>query len=97
MNANFKESQLQNIKIGNQVTLTSDLYGASVKYRGTVTGIAAGTGSVFSIIPAQNATGNWIKVIQRVPVKISINKDDLSKYPLLIGLSMHASVIITND
>jgi membrane fusion protein, multidrug efflux system len=92
VNANFKESQLKDIKIGNKVIMTSDLYGSSVKYQGTVAGISAGTGSVFSIIPAQNATGNWIKVIQRVPVKITINKEDLLKNPLLIGLSMNVAV-----
>lgn len=92
VNANFKEVQLQNINIGQDVELYSDLHGKSELYRGKVLRIAGGTGSAFAIIPAQNATGNWIKVVQRVPVVISINPEDLKSHPLRVGLSMHAKV-----
>jgi membrane fusion protein (multidrug efflux system) len=76
------------------VVLTSDLYGDKVKYHGRVVGLGGGTGSAFSIIPAQNATGNWIKVVQRVPVRIALDADDLKANPLRIGLSMKADVDI---
>ena len=90
--ANFKETQIKNIKIGQDVTLTSDLYGKDVVYHGKVTGISPGTGSVFSLIPPQNATGNWIKIIQRVPIKITLNPKELQKYPLRVGNSMYVKV-----
>ena len=90
--ANFKEVQLRKIRIGSPVTLTSDLYGHGVKYHGKVIGIAGGSGSAFALIPAQNATGNWIKVVQRVPVRISLDPKELEKHPLRVGLSMKAVV-----
>jgi membrane fusion protein (multidrug efflux system) len=92
VDANFKESQLRNLRIGQPVTLESDLYGDSVEYHGTLVGLAAGTGSAFSLLPPQNASGNWIKVVQRVPVKIRLRHDELAAHPLRIGLSMTATV-----
>jgi len=90
--ANFKESELGAMRIGQPVRLESDLYGSSVEYRGSIAGIASGTGSVFSVLPAQNASGNWIKVVQRLPVRIALEPDDLKQHPLRLGLSMHATV-----
>jgi membrane fusion protein (multidrug efflux system) len=92
VDANFKEVQLQRVRIGQPVTLTSDLYGHRVAYRGTVTGLAGGTGSAFATIPAQNATGNWIKVVQRLPVRIALDADELAARPLQVGLSMTATI-----
>jgi membrane fusion protein (multidrug efflux system) len=79
------------------VKSTTDIYGGSVKYQGKVIGLGAGTGSVFSLLPAQNATGNWIKVVQRVPVRVALDNDELDKHPLRIGLSTDVTVDITND
>ncbi|UMO87280.1 HlyD family efflux transporter periplasmic adaptor subunit [Pectobacterium sp. PL64] len=90
--ANFKETQLGNIKVGQNVTLTSDVYGRGVQYKGKILGIEPGTGSAFSLLPAQNATGNWIKVVQRIPVRIELDKNLLSQYPLRPGLSMKVKV-----
>ncbi|QEL64476.1 multidrug resistance protein A [Oryzomicrobium terrae] len=90
--ANFKESQLKNVRIGQPVTLEADVYGSSVEYEGTVVGIGAGTGAAFALLPAQNATGNWIKVTQRVPVRIALKPDTVAKYPLRVGLSMDVTV-----
>ena len=90
--ANFKEDQLQRIRIGQAVALESDLYGGSVTLHGKVAGLAAGTGSVFSLLPPQNASGNWIKIVQRLPVRIALDPAELAKYPLRIGLSMKAEV-----
>ena len=92
VDANLKEVQLRNVRIGQPVELVSDLYGSDVVYRGQVVGIGGGTGAVFAIIPAQNATGNWVKVVQRVPVRIAINPQDLAAHPLRVGLSMEASI-----
>lgn len=92
VDANFKEVQLRELRIGQSVEMTSDLYGSKVVYHGKIVGLSAGTGNAFSLLPAQNATGNWIKVVQRVPVRISINEEDLKKYPLRVGLSMSVSV-----
>ena len=92
VNANFKESQLGTIHPGQQVTLTSDLYGSDVVFHGTVVGLGGGTGSAFSMIPAQNATGNWIKVVQRLPVRIALVPNELVQHPLRVGLSMNATV-----
>ncbi|WP_434779176.1 efflux RND transporter periplasmic adaptor subunit [Neisseria sp. Ec49-e6-T10] len=92
VNANFKESQLKNIRIGQKAELTADIYGRSVKYTGQVMGLDAGTGSAFALLPAQNATGNWIKVVQRLPVRIKLDADQVAKHPLRIGLSMHVKV-----
>lgn len=92
VDANFKEVQLTHIRIGQPVTLTADIYGSKVEYQGKVAGLGMGTGSAFSLLPAQNATGNWIKVVQRVPVRITLDKAQLEKYPLRIGLSMQVEV-----
>jgi membrane fusion protein (multidrug efflux system) len=92
VDANFKEGQLQRVRIGQPVEVTSDLYGSSVTYRGVVVGLAGGTGSTFAAIPAQNATGNWIKVVQRVPVRIRLEPADLAARPLQVGLSMEATI-----
>jgi membrane fusion protein, multidrug efflux system len=97
IDANFKESQLRHIRIGQPVTVTSDLYGSDAEYRGKVIGLGAGTGSVFSLLPAQNATGNWIKVVQRVPVRIALDNQELDKHPLRIGLSADVTVDIRDD
>ena len=93
VDANFKESQLKDIRIGQPVTVHADVYGNDVSYRGQVAGLSAGTGSVFSLLPPQNATGNWIKVVQRVPVRITLDARDLAAHPLRLGLSMHVSVV----
>lgn len=92
VDANFKESQLKNVKVGQKATLTSDLYGKDVEYHGTVIGFSGGTGSAFALIPAQNATGNWIKVVQRLPVRIKLDPKELAEHPLRVGLSMNAEV-----
>ncbi|KNH09804.1 Membrane fusion component of tripartite multidrug resistance system [Candidatus Burkholderia brachyanthoides] len=97
VDANFKEVQLKHMRIGQPVELTADLYGSSVKYHGKVIGFSAGTGSAFSLLPAQNATGNWIKVVQRLPVRIQLDPKELEQYPLRIGLSMDVDVTIKND
>lgn len=90
--ANFKEGQLANIRLGQPATVRSDLHGSAVTYHGHVSGMAAGTGSVFALLPPQNASGNWIKVVQRVPVRIAIDPADLRDHPLRLGLSMHVKV-----
>jgi membrane fusion protein (multidrug efflux system) len=94
--ANFKEDQLQRMRIGQTVALESDLYGSGVTLHGKVEGLAAGTGSVFSLLPPQNASGNWIKIVQRLPVRIALDSADLEKYPLRLGLSMKAEVETAN-
>jgi membrane fusion protein (multidrug efflux system) len=93
--ANFKESQLQNLRIGQPVELVADVYGKKVPYRGTVEGLGAGTGAAFALLPAQNATGNWIKVVQRVPVRIALDAQEVAAHPLRVGLSMDAKVDIS--
>jgi membrane fusion protein (multidrug efflux system) len=95
VDANFKEVQLRKVHPGSRVTLTSDLYGRGVKFHGRVVGIAGGSGSAFALIPAQNATGNWIKVVQRVPVRIALDPKELEKHPLRVGLSMKATVDVS--
>lgn len=90
--ANLKESQLRNVRIGQPVRLTTDLYGDGVVYHGRVLGQDAGTGSAFSLLPAQNATGNWIKVVQRVPVRIALDPAEVASQPLQLGLSMRVEV-----
>lgn len=92
VDANFKESQFEDIRVGQPVELTSDYYGGDVVYRGKVVGIAGGTGAAFSLIPAQNATGNWVKVVQRLPVRIALDPKDLKAHPLRVGLSMEATI-----
>jgi membrane fusion protein (multidrug efflux system) len=95
VDANFKEVQLKKVRIGQPVTLTSDLYGGDVKFHGRVLGLSGGTGSAFSLIPAQNASGNWIKVVQRLPVRIALDPKELAAHPLRIGLSMKADIDIS--
>jgi membrane fusion protein (multidrug efflux system) len=92
VNANFKEVQIGRIRPGQRVTLTSDLYGSGVVFHGKVAGVGGGTGAAFSVIPAQNATGNWIKVVQRLPVRIALDPAELARKPLRVGLSMTVSV-----
>ena len=97
VDANFKEVQLERVRIGQPVEVKSDLYGSSVSYHGTVAGLAGGTGSTFATIPAQNATGNWIKVVQRVPVRIQLDAAELAARPLQVGLSMTATIDTRSD
>jgi len=92
VDANFKESQLTNVRPGQPVTLTSDLYGDDVVFHGRVVGFSGGTGSALAVIPAQNATGSWIKVVQRLPVRVALDPEELRAHPLRIGLSMDATV-----
>ena len=92
VDANYKEVQLANVKPGQSVTLHSDLYGSDVEYTGTVIGFSGGTGAAFSAVPAQNATGNWIKVVQRLPVRIALDPQELAEHPLEVGLSMQADI-----
>ncbi len=92
IDANFKETQLRNMRIGQPVEISTDLYGSDVKYSGTIDSLGAGTGSAFALLPAQNATGNWIKIVQRVPVRVHINPEQLAKHPLRIGLSTMVDV-----
>lgn len=92
IDANFKETQLRDMRIGQPVDIESDIYGSDVKFSGTVDSLGAGTGSAFALLPAQNATGNWIKIVQRVPVRIHINAEELAKHPLRVGLSTNVEV-----
>jgi membrane fusion protein (multidrug efflux system) len=92
VDANFKEDQLVNLRLGQAVTLTADLYGDDVVFHGKVQGIAMGTGSAFALLPAQNASGNWIKIVQRVPVRIALDRNELRQHPLRLGLSMRVAV-----
>ena len=96
VDANFKELQIANIRMGQPATLTADLYGHSVTYHGTVVGFSAGTGAAFALLPAQNATGNWIKVVQRLPVRIVLDPQDLAAHPLQLGLSMRVEISTAN-
>jgi membrane fusion protein (multidrug efflux system) len=95
VDANFKESELRDIRIGQPATIEADIYGDKVVYHGKVVGLGAGTGSAFSLLPAQNATGNWIKVVQRVPVRISLDPKELQAHPLRVGLSTTVEVDIS--
>jgi membrane fusion protein (multidrug efflux system) len=95
IDANFKEAQLRNLRIGQKAEVRSDLYGGSYIYHGRVEGMSAGTGAAFSLLPPQNASGNWIKVVQRVPVRIQIDDGDLVKSPLRVGLSATVTVDTT--
>jgi membrane fusion protein (multidrug efflux system) len=96
VDANFKEVQLRNIRLGQPVILTADLYGKKLEYKGTVAGLGMGTGAAFALLPAQNATGNWIKVVQRVPVRVALDAAQVAKNPLRVGLSMEATVDVSN-
>lgn len=97
VDANFKEGQLRKIRIGQPVTLTADVYGKKVEYHGKVEGLGAGTGSAFALLPAQNATGNWIKVVQRVPVRVALDPKEIQQNPLRVGLSMDAEVDVSQQ
>ena len=92
LDANFKETELRDVRIGQPVTVISDFYGGSVVFHGQVTGLAPGTGSVFALLPAQNATGNWVKIVQRLPVRIALDSKELQQHPLRIGLSVNATI-----
>ncbi|CAI8967509.1 multidrug efflux pump membrane fusion protein EmrA [Pseudomonas sp. IT-P2] len=92
IDANFKETQLRDMRIGQPVEIESDIYGSDVKFNGTIDSLGAGTGSAFALLPAQNATGNWIKIVQRVPVRIHVNAEELAKHPLRVGLSTNVEV-----
>ncbi|QGN55733.1 HlyD family efflux transporter periplasmic adaptor subunit [Novosphingobium sp. Gsoil 351] len=95
VDANFKEGQLTRVRIGQPVKLTSDVYGSDVVYHGRVAGFSGGTGSAFALIPAQNATGNWIKVVQRLPVRVALDPRELVRNPLQVGLSMEAEIDVS--
>jgi len=97
VDANFKEPQLAGMRVGQPVTLTADLYGNGIQYHGKVVGFGAGTGSAFSLLPAQNATGNWIKIVQRVPVRIALDPREVATHPLQIGLTMKAEVNVRDE
>jgi membrane fusion protein (multidrug efflux system) len=96
VDANFKEGQLEKVRPGQPVELTSDLYGDDVVFHGRVAGFSGGTGSAFALIPAQNATGNWIKVVQRLPVRIQLDPRELARHPLRVGLSMEAKIDVAH-
>jgi membrane fusion protein, multidrug efflux system len=97
VDANFKEVQLRNMRIGQAAEVTADLYGGHVTYHGRVEGLGMGTGAAFALLPAQNATGNWIKVVQRLPVRIALPPAELAGHPLRIGLSMHVTVDVRDS
>ena len=97
VDANFKESQMSTMRLGQKVALSADLYGDDVEYHGTIESLGIGTGSAFSLLPAQNASGNWIKIVQRLPVRITLDPHDMQKHPLRVGLSMNARVDIRNN
>ena len=96
VDANFKEAQLRQLRIGQPATLTADVYGRQVKFHGQVSGLGAGTGAAFALLPAQNATGNWIKIVQRVPVRITLDPQELAAHPLRVGLSMAVDVDVAD-
>ena len=97
VDANFKEVQLRHIRIGQPVKLTADVYGKKVEFKGTITGLGMGTGAAFALLPAQNATGNWIKVVQRVPVRVALDAAQIVQNPLRVGLSMEATVDVSEQ
>jgi membrane fusion protein (multidrug efflux system) len=96
IDANFKEPQLRALRLGQVADVTADIYGGDVHYRGRVAGVAAGTGAAFSLLPAQNASGNWVKVVQRVPVRIELDAEQLAQHPLRVGLSADVNVDTTD-
>jgi membrane fusion protein (multidrug efflux system) len=95
VDANFKEVELKKVKPGQPVKLTSDLYGEEVVFHGRVTGFSGGTGAAFALVPAQNATGNWIKVVQRLPTRVALDPKELAAHPLRVGLSMNVDVNVS--
>jgi membrane fusion protein (multidrug efflux system) len=96
VNANFKEVQLTKMRVGQPAEVYADIYGSGIKYQGKIAGIGGGTGSVFSVLPPQNATGNWIKIVQRIPVRIVLDQNQIKQYPLRLGLSMEVTVDISD-
>jgi membrane fusion protein (multidrug efflux system) len=92
VDANFKEVQLSSMRVGQPVELHADLYGGDVTYHGRIAGLGAGSGSAFAVLPAQNASGNWIKIVQRVPVRIALDPRELVDHPLRVGLSMKVTI-----
>jgi membrane fusion protein (multidrug efflux system) len=96
IDANFKEGQLTGMRIGQPATVTADIYGGGVTYHGRVVGLGAGSGSAFALLPPQNASGNWIKIVQRVPVRIALDPKELRDHPLRVGLSVDVSVDISD-
>ena len=92
VDANFKEGQLRDVRVGQPVTVHADLYGGDADYHGKVVGVSAGSGSAFALLPSQNASGNWIKVVQRLPVRIALDPEDVKRHPLRVGLSMSAEI-----
>ena len=94
IDANYKEIQLSKVRVGQPVKIRTDIYGGSVIFSGTVVGIAGGTGSVFSVLPPQNATGNWIKIVQRLPVRINLDPKQVRQFPLRLGLSVETKIDI---
>jgi membrane fusion protein (multidrug efflux system) len=96
VDANFKEGQLEDMRIGQPATVTADIYGGGVKYHGKIVGLGAGSGSAFALLPPQNASGNWIKIVQRVPMRIALDPKDLHDHPLRVGLSVDVSVDISD-
>jgi len=95
VDANFKERQLRRVKVGMPAKVTADIYGGGVEYHGKVVGFSGGTGSSLSLIPAQNATGNWIKVVQRLPVRIALDPKELAEHPLQVGLSTEVEIDVS--
>jgi membrane fusion protein (multidrug efflux system) len=91
IDANFKEVQLADMRIGQPVSITADVYGGAVTYHGHIEGMGAGSGSAFALLPPQNASGNWIKIVQRVPVRIALDPKELADHPLRVGLSVAVS------
>ena len=92
VDANFKEVQLADMRVGQPVKLEADLYGSHVVYHGKLAGLSAGSGNAFALLPPQNASGNWIKIVQRVPVRVSLDPQELKSHPLRVGLSMNVAV-----
>ena len=97
IDANFKEGQLARMRIGQPVRVTADIYGSGVVYRGRLVGLGAGSGSAFALLPPQNASGNWIKIVQRVPVRIALDAQDLKQHPLRLGLSTSVRVDVRDQ
>jgi membrane fusion protein (multidrug efflux system) len=97
IDANFKENQLQSLRIGQPVEVSADMYGSHVSYHGKVLGLTAGTGSALAVLPAQNASGNWIKIVQRLPVRVGLDPKELEQHPLLIGLSTTVHVDVKDQ
>lgn len=96
VDANFKEVQLADVRIGQKATITSDIYGSGVEYHGRVQGLGAGSGNAFALLPPQNATGNWIKIVQRVPIRIALDPEELRRHPLRVGLSVTVSIDVSD-